>query len=524
LLTDHDSRDPLMWLSRILWTDGSTTIKPGGTTSPHWWASPSTENPKILIPAQSMGAAKASVKRYHDGFSSKLRARSLMAEAVMGFEPLARLALRSKLVGAEGGLRVVPPVDDEAAGSNRDAAVAHGGRVLDGIAELLGVEQLHVAVSLSTPKSNQKPVLQLLDDDGVCLGWAKVAWNDRTEALVATEADWLRRPASAPLSKPQLLHDVTIAGRRVVIGTGVEPGRRPRRRPDVAPPAALFDAVARLGTVKVTTVTRSRWWDSVESVLEQATARERTAIDAVIDACRDLEIRVGAWHGDLTPWNLMTGKDRIHLIDWEFAADGVPYGFDLCHFHTQVGSEMKGFGDGETGAALALDYSARMSPHGLAQLGVAPENRTAIWRLYLVELMRRTFALRADGYPTERVTQGAAALERIEKMFRGSEADHDTAGSNVIRGGFFAADDDDDHPEPEAEHVSEPDADAEQNAEAEPDSEQNADAEPNADADPEHNADAEAGTPIAEVEDAPSSFAELLAESPRQNRNGATAR
>jgi hypothetical protein len=36
-----------------------------------------------------------------------------------------------------------------------------------------------------------------------------------------------------------------------------------------------------------------------------------------------------------------------------------------------------------------------------------------VWRLYLVELVRRTVALRADGYPAERLTHGPAALARL---------------------------------------------------------------------------------------------------------------
>ncbi|MGI9598975.1 MAG: phosphotransferase family protein [Acidimicrobiales bacterium] len=397
-MTDLDSCDPLNWLSRILWPDGSTVIEPGGS-SPQWWASPSADGPKILIPARCPAAARTSVRRYHDGFSPRLRMRSLLAEALMRSESLAGLVLRTKMVGLSG------------------PGSPHQG-VLAGIADLMDVPDLQVAVSLSTPKSNQKPVLQLLDPTGRCLGWAKVAWNDRTEALVANEAFWLRKQAPAPLSIPALLHDVEIAGRRVAISSGVDVSRRPRRSPAALPPVDVFHAVAGLGSTDIVPVRQSEWWRSVERVLDHATERERTAMVAAVDSCSPLRLRVGAWHGDLTPWNLMTTAGRVHLIDWEFAADGVPIGFDLCHFHTQVASEMKGsapLGDDARRAAIAIDHSARLSPHGLAKLGVEPENRTAVWRLYLVELIRRRLALRADGYPTDQISQGSAALDRLER-------------------------------------------------------------------------------------------------------------
>ncbi len=394
MTTELDSRDPLHWLSRILWPVGTTTIAPD-RSDVHWWASPSADRPKILIPANSMAAAKTAVTRYHDGFSTSLRLRSLAAEVLMANRKLATLTL------GRSGVRATPGVESSG--------------VLSAIAELMGIDDLHVAVSLSTPKSNQKPVLQLMDGDGTCHGWAKVAWNERTEALVGNEAAWLQRPGTGghrlpPLAMPTLLHDEVLCGRRVVITSGVSPSRRPRRSAADLPNLDVLRAVTALGITATVPITESPWWQSVEACLATANQRERRAITAAAASVADLRFQVGAWHGDLTPWNLMTTKDHVQLIDWEFAADGVPFGFDLCHFHTQVASEMKG-----CDAPAALARSARLSPQGLSELGIEAENRTAIWRLYLVELMRRLLALRANGYSTEHVHQGPAALNRLER-------------------------------------------------------------------------------------------------------------
>lgn len=408
MLSDLDSRDPLQWLSRILWPDDSTEIVQakrtgGGHTryygsTTEWWASPTTGQPNILIPAGAPAAAKTAVRRYHDGFSTKRRLRSLLAEGVMTNDRLARLSLHKNRVVARGE-----------SGFGRPAS-----GVLDHIRELVGLPEMFVAISLSTPKSNQKPVLQLLDGSGQCRGWAKVAWNARTESLVGTEAYWLQRagmdrPCQPPLSMPTLLQDSQFEGRRIVITSGVDPTRRKRRSPFAPPATNIFRAVNALGSVDTMPIDETAWWQSVIAVIDGATQEERLAIEAVAERCSRLRFQVGAWHGDLTPWNLMTSGSSVQLIDWEFAADGAPLGFDLCHFHTQVASEMKGHDTRD-----ALDYSARVSPHGLAELGVAAENRTATWQLYLVELLRRLLALRIDGYPTEAVTQGPAALARLE--------------------------------------------------------------------------------------------------------------
>jgi hypothetical protein len=202
-------------------------------------------------------------------------------------------------------------------------------------------------------------------------------------------------------------------GRRVVITSPVDVARRPADRPDALPPVELFGAVAARGTVDTVRLVESSWWRSVQDALvaADADAGERAAVEAAADAADGHRFDVGGWHGDLTPWNLMRAGRKVQLIDWELAADGVPVGFDLCHFHTQVGAEMKGLS-----AAAALDRSARLSPQGLAALGVDARNHTVLWRLYLVELVRRMLALRADGFPVERLDHGPAALARLSAM------------------------------------------------------------------------------------------------------------
>lgn len=311
----------------------------------------------------------------------------MAAEVLMRSGPLANVALGSSTVGPTG---------------------SGVGGVLDELKRVMDLPDLQVAVTLAQPKSNRKPVLQLLDGRGRCHGWAKVSWNDRTEQLVGNEAKWLTRQAAPPLRVPELLHDGVLAGRRVVITNGFVPSRRMHRNPAAMPDLSILKAVAKLGNSGVRVIQGTAWYRSVLQVLPHATDQEREAIEAVFAACEDIEFEVGAWHGDFTPWNLMSGPEGVNLIDWEFAADEAPIGFDLCHFNTQVNVEMRGMTTEE-----ALGRSALAAPVGLERLGVPGPNRWPVWRLYLVELARRLFALRAAGYPTENVHQGPAALAQL---------------------------------------------------------------------------------------------------------------
>jgi len=417
----EQSIPPLSWLSSILWPDGQARLVSGKGTGAvvggghgeiqvglHWWASPSSDEARVLIPATSQKASRTAVRRYHDGFTLARRVRSLAAETTMRSHGLARCLLGRNTVTVEGR-----PTDG----------------VLTSLAETLAeknpqMTELHVAVSLSGPKSNRKPVLQLIDQHGVCLGWAKIGWNDWTAGLLDNEARWLQARPDLPLATPVLLENRTIGGQSVVVTSGAAAGRWPKRTPRRPDPALLL-AVADLGTRTTAPLPDMPWWSSVKDVLDVATSSEAAAIEQVVASTEGLVFDVGCWHGDLTPWNVMTktipdsppGLGRIlvrskreiyQVIDWEFAADGAPLGFDLCHYHTQVASEMKRMATDQ-----ALDHSARLSPQGLAELGIDPHNQIAVYRLYLVELIRRTLALRAAGMPVDEVKQGAAAVRRI---------------------------------------------------------------------------------------------------------------
>ena len=152
------------------------------------------------------------------------------------------------------------------------------------------------------------------------------------------------------------------------------------------------------------------WTTRVRDALDAASAEERDIVESTLDEFGSVVLDGGAWHGDLTPWNLLTSSRGVGLIDWEFAAAEVPVGFDVCHFHTQVGMELRGLD-----AARALDRAASVAATDLATLGQSPTSAAAVWRLYLVELARRTFALRGLGFDTSGVHQGPAALRLLAR-------------------------------------------------------------------------------------------------------------
>lgn len=384
--------DSLDWLNTVLWPCGDGGFVRAGEAvadapGQWWWASPGVESPHTLVPTAPRHAARRSARRYHDGKPWRARARVLAAEMVMGspFTPaVGPLAQRITATGLDRG-------------------------VIGALRTAFG-NDLVVAVTLASPKSNRKAVLQLLAADGTCVGFAKVSpdrWNDR---LLANEATWLERPTPAGLRVPAVRRHGELGGRTVLVQEAVLPPRMLRRGPLDTPPVHLFESVAAMGTRRRAPVHASAWMGSVRAVLDHADPAERLLLEHALMAHGE-PLELGAWHGDLASWNLYTGRDTIAVIDWEFAAPDVPLGFDVCHFHLQVANELLGLD-----AAGALRWARERIADPLVALGVEAHEHGVVWRLYLVELVRRTLALRAEGLPTSEVRHGVAALAYLRAI------------------------------------------------------------------------------------------------------------
>lgn len=379
---------PLAWLAEALWPDGGAELVAGpadAATRWAWWAAPNAAEAHFLAPA-TQPHIRAAVRRYHDGRSMLDRAKTMAVELVARTGPVARHILGRHLVTAR----------------------VHRDGILEALAERFD-DLDQVAVSLSHPKTNRKPVLQLIDRGGRTFGFAKVAVSDHTASLLANEATWLRSAAHAAVLAPVVLDETTLCGRRVLVTSAVVGSRLPGRHRHRCPLDLVSD-VAALGTLDRRRVGELPWTARVRGLLDHATEAERAAIDTTLERHGDQVVTEAAWHGDLTPWNVMRDRRGPALIDWEFAADGVPMGFDVCHFHTQVAMELAGR---DAHDAMAATFAS--APTDLVTAGVDRGTIAATLDLYAVELIRRTLALRAAGLDTSAVRQGPAALRVLTR-------------------------------------------------------------------------------------------------------------
>jgi hypothetical protein len=108
-------------------------------------------------------------------------------------------------------------------------------------------------------------------------------------------------------------------------------------------PYAQMEALGRCLGIQEGSLPDSAWWTTmVKTVLDLPPGSARDAlleaIETVATRWAGLDLRLGAWHGDWTPWNMGWSRGKLLLWDFERFEAGAPLGLDACHFATSVPS------------------------------------------------------------------------------------------------------------------------------------------------------------------------------------------
>lgn len=212
------------------------------------------------------------------------------------------------------------------------------------LSEVLGAELRTVMHVRPAKRANRKPILEAHDKSGK-IAYVKIGDTPRTRELVAHEAATLAKLNDLPLKTvvtPTVLHHGT-------------------------------------------------WHDHEVLVLSPlAVKRAKVGQDLLTAAVKEIAgTGPGAWHGDLSPWNIApTGDGRLLVWDWERYALGMPLGYDALHHLFQRCVRRM---DPATAARACLAQAPRaLEPFGLS---AAEAKQAAIG--YLIALADRHAA---DGH------------------------------------------------------------------------------------------------------------------------------
>jgi hypothetical protein len=374
----------LAWVVDVLWGDlagVSVTIEdppPGVRVVERFIVVPDARRPRLLLPEETHAAWTAA--RSGNG------TRSVRAGAE---RTVAALAIR-------GGLGRLVFGDRLTVYASGDAAAT----LADTLAGILG-QPVVLSVNVRPPGPYRKPVLQALAPGGGLLAYAKVAWNELTDANVRAEAAALTAVASTGrLGAPRVIGESSWRGHTVLLTAPLPAGLRRYPSSRGAPDPAITAAVSELFGIEesayASSSCRIRLHDRLAAVHASGVVPEvAEALGGVIEALEHrgaTSFRIGAWHGDWSPWNLGLERDRLWAWDWEFCRRDVPVGLDLLHLRFQVS-----FIGRRSGLTTAIERARTDAAGDLRALGWGDDALEVIGAIHLAEVALRYAEAEAAG-------------------------------------------------------------------------------------------------------------------------------
>jgi hypothetical protein len=237
-------------------------------------------------------------------------------------------------------------------------------------------------------------VLQVLSPEGRTLAYVKVGVDPLTCRLVRDEAAALVALAAAGLQRatvPSVLHSGQWNGLELLVQSPLPVGSS-RGRPSRERVVAAQVEVADIGRTAAAPLAGSAYWtaltERISTLPETASARSLAELRLGIEQrFGDVELALGAWHGDWTPWNTALAGDRLLVWDWERYAGSVPAGFDAVHWALQT-DLVNRLADPSESARRSLASAASV----LEPFGVTGEQARATVVCYFAELATRYLA------------------------------------------------------------------------------------------------------------------------------------
>ncbi len=273
-------------------------------------AVPSLGRPRVLVPL-GVGGADRMLTR-HGGKHAERAARALWRAA------------------HRGGILHLLPVTRVSVIAEPDGIEVFLSRALS--------QRVRFGVLLGPPRANIKPVLQIFDDSGATIAFAKLGLSPLPVALVLNEAAALALVGQRPresFTAPRVLfsglwHDVPVLVQEAL----------PLSQSGLAPTEPPFDVMAEIAAITPITSRQLGDSDFLTGIRPAAGARwhgvDTGPIVALYEAlARPAECAFGSCHGDFGPWNMGTDGTRVEVWDWERFDSDSPVGIDAAHYRAQ---------------------------------------------------------------------------------------------------------------------------------------------------------------------------------------------
>ena len=361
-----DAKDYAEQIVSLLWPGSG--VSDGGSKTAGLLAFPSIRNARLLVPAANRKVAVTAARRYSVGTD----VRSRLATAVLA------QGLRSGAAqwAARRGCRLA------GATSGPDTITAR-------LREIVS-PRCEVAVYVGLPRANRKPVLLVVEPDGVLSAVAKLSVSPLSHRLIANEAAALVRCAAAPsahVTAARVLFEGEWAGAALLVQSALpEPAAEPSDAARRRELAAV--EISRIGGIEQHRLGSSAFVEALEARIALLPDGDRALVSRAVarlrEALPDVVFPVGSWHGDWTPWNAAASRSGGMLVwDWERFSPGVPAGFDALHYIAQARARTAG------DPAAGLEAARAHLDTALSPFDVSADARLAVFALYLMEILVR---------------------------------------------------------------------------------------------------------------------------------------
>lgn len=383
--TPTASPDAFEWLAGLLWRRpeqrGLVVVRRDGKSEPgyrlvaRYFLLSSRSGSQFLVPAGSPPTMRACLLAYNRLRPRRVRlVRSVTGRALSG--PMRALLPRERV-----DVFVRPDLFPEV----RRTILIEGllGQVLAAPAVF--------AAGLHPDHQNRKPVLQIFDQGGSPLGYAKIGWNEYTRSLVETEARTLRTLAGTAcpgVRVPSLIWQGTWGDLSLALTAPLPLSVHSLGRSDHSASLRRFaGCLAADPHSRTDAIGQSTYWKRLHISLAAAAASRGTVVSAYLrhlDGIRDVTLRFGRWHGDWVPWNMGWAGEDLWVWDWEHSDPDAPLGFDIVH-----GEFQHAFVVQRRGVGAATQRAEALAAPQLAAIGMSLREIRALVDLYLAEIFAR---------------------------------------------------------------------------------------------------------------------------------------
>jgi hypothetical protein len=282
-------------------------------------------------------------------------------------------------------------------------AVEPAGGIDAYLGQVLG-RPVHVSLYISPARAVRKPVLQVLDERGATIGFAKVGVDAFTAGLVRAEAAAVRRAGAATrrLRVPDVLHAGAWNGHEVLVQSAL-----PRGSAVTATTPEVGDAAREVahidGGPAAAALAASSYWRRLSDRVAALPAgaipdRLRAALKEIEQVHGATTLTFGASHGDFAPWNMTLLDGYVLVWDWEKFESDVPVGFDTVHCQVQGDVVLGG-----SSPVAAFAAGAQQAQSLLAPVGNRGAAGLVVW-LYAVDIATRYLIDREEEAGRTRMT------------------------------------------------------------------------------------------------------------------------